>query len=211
MNTNRYCPRCGKAKLACICTHLLCINNPYKVIVLQHPDETKHPMGTARILALCLSQCEIWISADPDALPQLQDLISDNNSLCFLLYPANDALMASPSVINSHFIQASGREVVFILLDASWRKAYGLLAGSQLLQKMIKLTLPADLESAYRVRATKVKGGLSTVEAAAHLLSAIEGKTLNQTPYHSLISILDKMVDFQLAAMPANVRLRYSK
>lgn len=214
INRSRYCTVCAKALRACICHAIVKIDNPDLIVIVQHPAERHHPMGTARILELSLSSCLVIQSAEPELSLQLHELCSHPTNRCYLLYPDGTSLVASPKLErwvdkNRHFLQEPEQQRVFILLDATWRKAYGMLASSPLLQGLPKVQLPSGYQSQYKVRKSTVKGALSTVEAAAYLLSALEGKACSQTPYQSLLDTLETMVDFQINRMPDAVKLRY--
>jgi len=203
---SRYCTRCNKASKACICEAIVAIDNNTEIVIIQHPSEGKHPMGTARILELSLSRCTLIVTDSPQTNLQLKTLC--DNHRCYLLYPHEEASIASLELLAEHR-EDTQKQPVFILLDATWRKAYGLLASSERLQQLPKVQLSEAHQGRYRVRATSVKGGLSTVEAAAYLLSDLEGKPCGDSLYQPLLRCLDTMVDFQLAQMPKEVLERY--
>lgn len=191
----------------CICSDIQSVDNPFPLVIVQHPSEATHPMGTARILELSLSQCAKVVTNQPDNSPELLHWLHSKEYQCYLLYPSDDAETISSDFIRHHDSEA--RKPAFVLLDATWRKAYGLLASSSALQALPKVSFSTTFNSRYRVRATSIKGGLSTVEAAAYLFSELEGKPCEQTGYYSLLTCLDKMVAAQMGRMPESVISRY--
>lgn len=210
---DRYCTRCNKARKACICPFIREIDNSAHIVIIQHPSETKHPMGTARILELSLKNCTLIVTDDPQNNSQVQALCNDEQAQCYLLYPASDAQEINPQWLKEQVIGKMNGNIlknkVFFLLDATWRKAYALYASSSLLQSLTKIQLAGTYPSLYTVRSTSVKGGLSTVEAATYLLSALEGERPIAKKYQPLLDCLQHMVDFQLNNMPEEVRQRY--
>ena len=51
-----FCYRCLKPKVACICAFIKTVGNQTGIIILQHPRERAHAIGTARIARLGLKK-----------------------------------------------------------------------------------------------------------------------------------------------------------
>ena len=57
------CTRCSHPTTTCYCHTLRSVTNDWPVLILQHPNEAKHALGTARIAALSLTTCIITTMA----------------------------------------------------------------------------------------------------------------------------------------------------
>ncbi len=48
------CPDCWKPKNACLCSEIQCVPTKTRVLVLQHPQEARNPLTSARLASLTL-------------------------------------------------------------------------------------------------------------------------------------------------------------
>jgi DTW domain-containing protein YfiP len=191
MSKRAVCKRCLKAQSACICSAIQLIDNQHFVHILQDPGEEKNAIGTARILVLSLKRSKISVGALFDA-----GLFDLQNS--YLVFPDASAVPAE-QFVNMQEINNSS---VFILLDGSWKKAYKLLMSNVFLQNLPKISINIDKKSEYRIRKSPRADGLSTVEAGYYLLSQLEQ---NQEKFVPLLNSFNKMIDYQIASMPAAI------
>ncbi|MFO6425019.1 tRNA-uridine aminocarboxypropyltransferase [Motilimonas sp. KMU-193] len=193
MSERPWCNRCNKAQVACICKLITEINNQYKLIILQHPSEANKAVGSARILSLSLSQCEL-ICSETISLEKLVEAPT------YLLYPSSEPVISAGE---GKFADNSQ----FILLDGSWKKAFRLLQLNPALQQLPRVGIAVKQPSQYRIRKSNKAQGVSSVEAGYYLMSQLEG---NEAKYTALLRTFDAMIDFQLQQMPPSVRsLRY--
>ncbi|CAM6125211.1 unnamed protein product [Calypogeia fissa] len=66
-----FCKRCDKAASLCICHHVkTLVDNKTSIIILQHPEEKRHHLGSARIALLGLQNVEII------SLPEVDEPVS---------------------------------------------------------------------------------------------------------------------------------------
>ena len=78
-----------KPELACVCGSVQSVANRTAVLVLQHPRERFHSIGTARLVRLGLANARVeTLWPDSDQAPPL-DLAPDGAAL---LYPSRDAV-----------------------------------------------------------------------------------------------------------------------
>jgi DTW domain-containing protein YfiP len=191
MSKRAFCTRCLKAQSACICSAIQLIDNQHFVHVLQDPSEEKNAIGTARILGLSLKRSKISVGElFDDSLFDLQN--------SYLVFPDSSAVPAE-QLVNS---KALNERSTFILLDGSWKKAYKLLMTNPFLQNLPKVSINIDTKSQYRIRKSPRADGLSTVEAGYYLLSQLES---NQEKFMPLLNSFNKMIDHQIASMPAEI------
>ncbi|MBD1575518.1 MULTISPECIES: tRNA-uridine aminocarboxypropyltransferase [Vibrio] len=215
---SRYCLQCGKAKLACICQWITPIFAQTQLVILQHPSETKRPMGSAKILTLSLKDCLCFVGEDFSKHPQLNTLLSEPNVNTAVLYPSDSSLAIEDWLLllgQSRMLskqdkqspaQMTGTEQSvtkqrLILLDGTWKKAYKMWQLSSNLHHLTKVQLSADVMGNYRIRKAPSSQHLSTLEAGCYALQVLEP----YIDFSSLIYCFEKMVDFHIAQMPDGV------
>lgn len=198
---SRYCLQCGKANNACICDWIKPIDCSIRVVILQHPSESKRPMGTAKILQLSLSQCDIWVGEDFSQHSELNVLLQDEQTESLILYPSDNSQSLESVALRCDELSAENKRLCLILLDGTWKKAYKMWQLSSNLHSLPCVSLPSHLQGNYRIRKAPTEQHLSTVEAGFHALSAIKP----QVDFSPLVTAFTNMVDFQISQMPEGV------
>ena len=219
---SRYCLKCGKANLACICQWITSISNETEVVILQHSSESKRPMGTAKILALSLSNCVCFVGEDFSQHTDLNALLADVDVESAVLYPSAESIeiddwlqqySLKPNKIGPYSVEKTQTVTQLkpthltkskkrlILLDGTWKKAYKIWQLSTNLHYLVRVQLPENLEGNYRIRKAPSTQHLSTVEAGYYGLQLIE-PFVDFTP---LIHTFEQMVDFHISQMPDGV------
>src|SRR5699024_7167474 len=176
------CQRCQRPSSHCLCPWLPLQpqHSRSRIVVLQHPSETKHPLNTARFLSLGLANCELWVG---EKFPQLEQRISDTHYHSAVLFPNEAPLTLSKASQNSKPWQ------IFVP-DGTWRKAKLLMHLNPTLAELPHLRLP-HVNSAYIFRHSKVPNSHSTLEAVATVLNALEPKidtSVLLAPLHRLMA-----------------------
>jgi len=195
MSKRAFCGQCNKALVACICDLIEHIDNHYFLHILQDPSEMKKAIGTARILGLSLQRSDVHVGETFEA----SDFDVNNT---FLVFPDEQA----ESVSSLRQQQRINEKTQFILLDGSWKKAYKLLMSNSFLQKLPKISIQVTQKSAYKIRKSPREDGLSTVEAGYYLLSELEN---NSAKFRPMLTVFERMIDFQIQRMPAGVYERH--
>ena len=173
----KHCQDCYRPCEVCWCKHLPSppIQCRTKVIVLQHPRETRRAIRTCRMLELGLrpGSCLVFegTSFSCENSP-VSSLINQPNT--FLLYPGKEAICLDNLCCMKDGQESAGEAMTLVLLDGSWREAKAILRNSPLLQTLPRLTLKDGEPSEYVVRSQPALGGLSTLEAAARAIEALE-------------------------------------
>lgn len=181
------CRRCGRPHGSCYCSHLTSIPTRTRVLVLQHPRERGKAIGTARIAALCLPNSEIAVGVDFADDSRVQALIQDPERPAVLLYPGDgvtDVLREPPS-----------GPVTLVVLDGTWHHARSLLRRNPWLAVLPKYGFVPPRPSEYRIRQEPREDYVSTVEALALTLGALEG---DPRRLQALLVPFRAMVDSQL-------------
>ncbi|MFJ1302925.1 tRNA-uridine aminocarboxypropyltransferase [Pseudomonadota bacterium AL_CKDN230030165-1A_HGKHYDSX7] len=190
------CPRCLRPVPLCLCADIPSLDNTVRVLVLQHPDEARHALNTARLAVLGLKHGEMVAGTHFDAA-----LWERAGRDCYLLFPGEAAKLARdmPAPIEG------GREQLLIVPDGTWRHARALLRDNPALAALPRITLGDTAVTRYRVRHADAAGALSTIEAISEALGALE-----RTPrYEALLAPFERLVSQQIAAMGEDVYQRH--
>lgn len=163
-----YCINCLNPKVTCYCNAINCYKNTTKIIILQYPNESTHPLSTAMMAKLSFEKVEIIVG----------DNFSDNqfiNSLCkektFILYPSSDS---------KNITSANGYNFnieTLIVLDGTWRKTYKMYQVSSNLHLFKKIAFSAFKKSHLYLRKIPKVHYLSTYESIAYAIECIEKKS----------------------------------
>ncbi|MGM0633844.1 MAG: tRNA-uridine aminocarboxypropyltransferase [Pseudomonadota bacterium] len=186
--SRRQCPSCLRPLVACYCGQLQAITNRWPVCIFQHPRESGHALGTARIAHLGLSDCDLRVLDGPVG-PRPDDI---------LIYPD-----ATSRPLADRAGSVPGR---LLFIDASWRKSRRVLHEQQALAELPRYHLEPDAPSRYRIRREPAPGFLSTLEAVVLALETVE-----RAPgrYRPLLGVMDWMVDQQIRHMGEAVYRRH--
>lgn len=182
------CSGCHKPKGHCYCCLLERAYNTVDIIILRHPSEAKHALGTASIVAKGLSNCQLIDIASVEQDPGLCQRLRQTGT--YLVFPSDSSDTLGPSI--------SPRITTLVFLDATWRKAKRLFFESPTLQSIPALSIHVAEKSRYRLRQSSIEHSLSTLEAVVAGLRCVE-----QCPdaYQNLLDVMDSVVEKQIAAM----------
>lgn len=184
------CTQCGRPERLCYCSSIRQETACIDLLILQHPREVKHPLNSARIADLSLSNCTIKVGEDFSDDEELQELIA--NKHCCLLFPTPTAETAN------NYCEQHEKPELCIILDGTWRKARKMYHLNPCLQELPALTLSEANNSEYRIRKSPQESALSTVEATVALLREIS----HQPDVHqSCLDTFAHMIDLQIEAM----------
>lgn len=209
MTNRKRCERCNRPTQLCYCALITPIDNVWPVHILQHPLETRHALGTARIASLGLANCTLtlWERACSRVLESSHSPLRGQGPLpqdarrfyrgqgplpqnAVLIYPGEDArplwaLAGEPP-----------RPLVFI--DATWRKSRRMLFESPELAALPRYALDSPPPSRYRIRKEPAPDALSTLEAIVFTLEQLEEA---EARYRPLLSVMDTLIEQQIQRM----------
>ena len=137
------CAQCERPCRVCWCDALPRphINITTQIVILQHPDECRRAIRTARMLELGLSPgiCEVFrgrkFPAKEDS--RLKTLLAADST--YILFPGPEALQLTEETVASGSLQAEVKTV--ILLDGTWDQAKKMFVRSPDLQRVKRLEL----------------------------------------------------------------------
>ena len=183
------CPRCARPQTHCLCPLIPHLSSRTRVLILQHPDEVRHALNTARLATLGLANAELRVG---EHFPELEAELAGRE--VWLLFPGEQAQTVEALAARGGDAPA---ERVLIVPDGTWRKARRILHCNPWLASLPRLTLGEGLVSRYRLRKAPGPGALSTLEAIVHCLNVLEGAGR----FDALLRPFEALIDAQIAAM----------
>jgi len=192
-----YCIYCTYPISACLCHAVSSIKMSTEVVVMQHPSEVNHAKNTVRLMQLVIPQMQVFIGETSEDFIELQAYLAQATKPIYVVYPSDNSVSVS---------QANpANNAIIILIDGTWRKAYKMLQSNPWLLDYPAIHLEVEHASNYIIRKAKRPDSLSTLEATALLLSAMDS-AVDTTP---LFAAFDAMVQHRLSAMPEGIKARY--
>lgn len=167
-----YCPKCEKAIAACFCHKLKKYNIDSQIIILRHPTEKGHPLGTAKIAELSLDKCITITDEDFSQNDELNQILS--NESCYLVFPTDNGQRVP-------YESSSQKKKTFIFIDGTWKKAKKILYLNPKLSELPTITIRPSAPSHYILRKEPREDYLSTLEAICECVKKFEGKDIFQT------------------------------
>ncbi|MCQ9471578.1 DTW domain-containing protein [Pseudomonas alliivorans] len=181
------CERCLRPDAHCLCALIPHLDSRTRVLILQHPDEAKHALNTARLAALGLSNAELRIG---EVFEGLEELLSLPGYQPRLLFPGDAAQRLTVG-------QTEMLPTLLVVPDGTWRKARKLLHLNPPLAALPRVTLGEVPASRYRLRKAPGPDALSTLEAIVHALQTLEAPA----SFEALLKPFDALIDGQIRAM----------
>jgi DTW domain-containing protein len=180
------CPHCGKPLPLCICDGVTRIDSRIPLLILQHPQEQDRSLGTARLTALHFANAVLKIGLSWPSLAKALGRPVAEPSRWAVLYlgsaKASDLGTESEIVaVNRKGEMEDNQRAILkaiegiVLLDGTWSQAKALWWRNPWMLKCQRVILGPKRPSAYgQLRREPRREGLSTIEAAAMLLAALE-------------------------------------
>ncbi|MGZ5876076.1 MAG: tRNA-uridine aminocarboxypropyltransferase [Bradyrhizobium sp.] len=180
------CPRCHKPMPLCICDTIAQIENRVSLLILQHPQEQDRALGTARLTAMHLTNAVLKIGLSwPSLSKALGRPVADPTRWAVLylgsakvadLDTKNDIVAINRKGEIEDNQRAILRDIEgIVLLDGTWSQAKALWWRNAWMLKCQRVVLGPSRPSRYgKLRREPRRDGLSTIEAAAMMLSSLE-------------------------------------
>jgi len=198
----QYCPKCSKAKSTCICQWLQVQTNQIPVLILQHTDEIKKALGTARLVELGLQRAKV--------ISNTSFIKNECYGALKFFKATNPILLYSQEMANSPFhieldlsselplpdLQLSRFDSV-ILLDGTWRNTREILHKNEWLHTLPTIALKNVGASHYLIRKAAQKNTLATIEAVSKLLAVLD-ENFDQDAF---LKPFYRMIEAQIAKM----------
>jgi DTW domain-containing protein YfiP len=180
------CPNCRKPQPLCICDSITPIENRISLLILQHPQEQDRALGTARLTALHFKNAVLKIGLSWPSLSKALGRPVHDPSRWAVLYlgSAKVADLSTDRTIvainRKGEVEDNQRAILkdiegIVLLDGTWSQAKALWWRNAWMLKCQRVILGPAKPSLYgKLRREPRRDGLSTIEAAAMLLAALE-------------------------------------
>src|SRR5437016_10570918 len=180
------CPHCGKPQPLCICDSVTPIESRISLLILQHPQEQDRALGTARLTAMHFKDAVVKIGLSWPSLSKALGRPVDDPSRWAVLYlgsakvseletEAEIVAINRKGEIEPHQRAILGDIEGIVLLDGTWSQAKALWWRNAWMLKCQRVILgPSRPSRDGELRREPRRDGLSTIEAAAMLLSSLE-------------------------------------
>lgn len=191
------------------------IDNRVFLLILQHPREKREALATAALTAGSLARAALAVGLSWANLGQALGRPADPRRWAVLYLgsarPKAFGLTRDVIALDRHGEPEADQPAMLrdlggvVLLDGSWSEAKALWWRNPWLLKLRRLVLDPQQPSHYRrLRREPRREALSTIEAAALLLSRVEGRPEIEM---ALLAALDGMIaEARPPAMPATPR-----
>ncbi len=162
------CRRCLMPRLNCYCAALVPQVSRAQWIFLQHPGEARNPIGTARMAHLSLPGSHLFCGVDFSREARLSALLRTAEHPA-VLFPAEGAEPLGQ-------LAPDAPPPTLIVLDGTWSQARKLWKSNAFLRDLPAYRLEPGQPSRYRIRAEPAAHCVSTIEAVAAALQALDGQ-----------------------------------
>jgi DTW domain-containing protein YfiP len=195
-DANAECPHCRKPQALCVCEGIARIDNKVSLLILQHPQEQDRELGTARLTALHFKDALLKIGLSWPSLtkilgrptePQRWAILYLGSAKAAAILPDREIVVVNKKGNAVDHQDSALREIEgIILLDGTWSQAKALWWRNAWMLKCKRVVLGPKRPSRYgKLRREPRSDGLSTIEAAAMLLSRLERKPEIETALHA--------------------------
>lgn len=193
------CLKCFRPLTSCYCTDITPVSSGIFFLFLMHPKEAYHQhTGTGRLASLSLPQSEIIVGIDFSHNHQVLRYLADSRYYPILLYPGAQASTAK-QLAQAHSIP-DNKQLLVIVLDATWFFAKKMLRLSPNLQTLPRITFEGTYQSQYQFKKQPAPECVSTIEACYYLIKELQQADLASSDCdpEPLMRVFKKMVNFQL-------------
>lgn len=164
------CLECGLHKDLCLCQLIPSLDLKTKLVLVIHHRELKRTTNTGRLALKSLTNSEMRVRGlkDQGAL-DLSDLLTPNYRP-LLFYPSDEARELTPELAAE-----SPLPIVLIVPDGNWRQASKVSIRHPELKTVERVKISRPNTATHHLRAEHFVEGMSTLEAIAYAIGAIEG------------------------------------
>jgi DTW domain-containing protein YfiP len=191
------CAKCWKCLPTCYCAELKPFVSPLSFVIVQHLDEARNPIATARMAHLSILNSKLIMDKDFPANNEVDALLKNPGVENVMLYPGIDA-DSLESLLNKP-TESSTRPPVFWILDTTWSHTSKMLRLSPSLKAMRKIKFEPDMSSQFQVRRQPNPKCLSTIESIYLVIERWRKlHDQNFADHQSLLKVFQYMVNQQL-------------
>jgi DTW domain-containing protein len=208
------CLKCRKPQVTCYCKTLKPFDSSPRILILMHPQEVKHPVGTGRMAHQTLSNSVLLEGALFAESQKLQTLLDDPKLFPMLLFPGpRSHNLSSLERAERQLLCPPDRELLIIILDATWTHAKQMLHRAPNLQILPRICFTPPHLSRFVVRKQPHEHCFSSIEAIHQVIELMCPEELAQgaRPHDHLLEVFEKMVELQLSFRNTTQKSRHSQ
>lgn len=159
------CAQCWKAASTCYCHMLNPFPAPIEIVILQHPDEARNPIATARMAHLSITNSKLIIGRSFEGDARVDSLLQAPGRRNVMLYPRPDALPLDDVLAASAGPAPAAGPLTLWVIDAKWAQVNKMLRFSPAVSALPATAFVPEKASRFRVRMQPKPACLSTIEA----------------------------------------------
>ena len=180
--------RCLRPKALCVCEALRPVEARTRVVLLQHPREARLAICSAWLTRLALANAEIHRGVRFADHPRVAEIVASPGTA--LLFPGPDA--RAPADL------AADPPPALVVVDGTWLQAERMLRDNPAVAALPRVGVAGCASGYGELRREPAPGCLSTIEAVALALGAMERDPARFAP---MIDAFRRGVDLQLACV----------
>jgi DTW domain-containing protein len=196
------CPSCWKAESLCVCESKPEVAPRLQFLILQHPKESKSPLGSARLLSLACPSVVHRVGLSWRSLSKAlgEEVQSSEWGVLYLgTQKQSEPLPETDKTFPMELRDRKGKRIPgkpklrgIVLLDGNWKQAKTLWWRNPWLLKLNRVLLnPVEGSHYGTLRRQPRPRCLSTLEAAAHAMAAMGQEAESQT----LLGYFDRFLE----------------
>jgi len=183
---------------SCICKYVKSLNTKARFIILMHPKEyKKEKNGTGHMTKLQLENSEIIVGVDFTNNARVNEILSQEESCSFLLYPGKDSFNLSLKK-SSETISLMGNKPYIFILDGTWPCARKMLKLSKNLQALKRVSFDKKIKSKFIIKQQPDSLCLSTIESVYTVLNLLKESNIEQCETEGFLIPFEKMIEYQV-------------
>lgn len=198
------CVRCRRSRATCFCASVRPFTVGFDLVLLQHPNERRCSVTTARMTHLCVAGSTLFEGAGFAGHARVNAMLADPARHCVVLYPGPGSVEAG----SPEWRVPDGRKLTVFVIDGTWSTAATMLRRTPAIAALPRISFRASGPSGYRFKRQPRPECLSTIEATHELIAALEPGC---EPRGRLLELFDTMVESQLRFASLNPRSPWYK
>jgi len=172
----------------CVCAQLPIVHVQTPIAIVQHNREKHKPTNTARLFARIVAGTEIlpYGMREPpfDPTPLLRPDVEWR-----VLFPREGAPVVDPSEL-----PPPGKRFGYVVVDGTWHQCTRMTRRVPVVMDMPCVALPPAPPTIWAVRKQHLEHGMSTFEAALHLLEVVESPELLAPAREAFAMVVAKLL-----------------
>lgn len=188
------CVRCRRSSQTCFCRGIQSFNTGFDLVLLQHPNERRSSVTTARMTHLFVQGSHLIEGIGFEDHPAVQAWLENRTLHCAVLYPGPQ----SSDIRESTWSIPPGKKLLVFVLDGTWSTAAKMLRLSPTLARLPKISVSSARTSEYHFKRQPRRECLSTLEAVDELIGVLEP----QTKTSGMLEHFRSLVQLQLKSVP---------